>query len=183
MSWFNHNAAAIQALCSIAGLVIACFLVALTAWYVRLTREIARSSLEQVKHIREAARLSQVQSARALGSLALRLRVGLGDLDSEVPKHTPLRAFSSMTERDIDDLEALAREVDNRAIFSAGDAVGALRVLQQLIQEAKGTDERLGWRPTEEQRKSWKKAFEAANRSLQEIETACRGGDRHLTPL
>lgn len=70
MSWFKENAAAIQALSSVAGILVAGVLAWLTYRYVRHTRDIAMSSLEQVKHIRGAARISQRQSAHALKSLA-----------------------------------------------------------------------------------------------------------------
>lgn len=49
MKWLNENAAAIQVLSGIAVLVVTGLLAWLTSRYVRLTREIANSSLEQVK--------------------------------------------------------------------------------------------------------------------------------------
>lgn len=55
MKWLNENAAAIQVLSGIAVLVVTGLLALLTSRYVRLTREIANSSLEQVKLIRESA--------------------------------------------------------------------------------------------------------------------------------
>ena len=76
MNWFNENAAAIQALSSVAGLLVTGVLAWLTSRYVRLTRDIATSSLEQVKHIKEAAHVVLQQNAHALESLALRMRVG-----------------------------------------------------------------------------------------------------------
>lgn len=101
MNWFKDNAAVIQALSSVAGLVITGVLAWLTWRYVRLTRDIASSSLEQVKHIRDAGRVILQQNARALGSLALRIRVGLGHLNSETPNHKELRAFALLTDREI----------------------------------------------------------------------------------
>lgn len=59
----------------IAVLVVTGLLAWLTSRYVRLTREIANSSLEQVKLIGESARVDLQHNASALKALALRLRV------------------------------------------------------------------------------------------------------------
>lgn len=173
MNWFKENAAAIQALSSVAALLVAGVLAGLTAWYVWLTRGIATSSLEQVKHIRETARVIQQQNARALESLALRIRVALGQLNSDAPKHKELRAFSLLTEHDIADLQVLARQVDDRAIISTSDVAGPLRVIHGMLQRAKDINEGTGWTPTEQEVGSWKTAMETAHRILQEVETTC----------
>lgn len=173
MNWFNENSAAIQALSSMAGLLVAGVLAWLTSRYVWLARDIALLSLEQVKHIKEAARVVLQQNARALESLALCLRVALGQLSSEAPKHKELRAFSLLTERDITDLEVLARQVDGRTITSASEAAMSLRVVHGMIRKAKSINEGTGWMPPEQEAKGWKKAIEASHRALQEIETGC----------
>lgn len=98
MKWLNENAAAIQALSGLAVLVVTGLLAWLTSRYVRLTREIANSSLEQVRLIRESARVDLQHNASALKALALRLRVGLGQqLNPEAPNDRHLRAFAILT--------------------------------------------------------------------------------------
>jgi hypothetical protein len=176
MNWFRDNAAVIQALSSAAGLVVTGVLAWLTWRYVRLTRDIASSSLEQVKHIREAGRVMLQQNAKALESLALRIRVGLGQLNSATPNHKELRAFALLTDREIADLQALARQVNSRAITSASDAAAHLRVIHDTVQTSKGIDEAMGWIPTAEDAGRWKRAIEGAHRALQEIEAACHQG-------
>jgi len=166
VSWFKDNAAVIQALSSIAGLVVTGVLAWLTWNYVRLTRE-------QVKHIREASRAILRQNATALEYLALRLRTGLGQYLPATPNHKDLRAFASLGERDIADLQILARQVNDRAIISASDAAAHLRVILDMVQTAKGINEAMGWIPTAAEAGRWKTAFEGAHRALQEIETAC----------
>ena len=54
MDWFAKNAAAIQAIAAIVTVVVTLGLAAITYWYVRVTREIANSSAEQVRQMREA---------------------------------------------------------------------------------------------------------------------------------
>lgn len=173
MEWLNRFAPAIQALSSVLGLLVAGVLVWLTTRYVRLTPDIAASSLEQVKHIREAGRVIQRQNARALESLALRIRMALGGLNSEAPNHGEFRAFTGLTEQDTAYLQVLARQVNDRAINSTCEAVGHLRVILGVLQAVKDIDLGTGWIPTAQEITKWKRAMESAHRALQEIETAC----------
>jgi hypothetical protein len=173
MEWLNRFAPAIQALSSVVGLLVAGVLVWLTTRYVRLTRDIAASSLEQIKHIKEAGRVIQQQNARALETLALRIRVSLGRLNSEAPNHSELRAFTDLKEQDIADLQALARQVNNLTITSASEAAALLRIILGMLQTASEINVGTGWIPTAQDVTRWKKAMESAHRALQEIETAC----------
>jgi hypothetical protein len=174
MNWFKENAAAVQAFASLASLIVAAILAWLTFRYVRLTKAIADSSLEQVKHIREAAELARRQNAQALASLALRLRTIFGGLNADVPTHRQLRGFSQFSEGEIADIEALARQVGGSVLDSASRAVPALRTMQGMIQRAKEINESLGWIPTPQETQTWRKAVEEAHRGLQEIEVACQ---------
>ena len=123
---------------------------------------------------REAGRVILQRNASALGSLALCIRVGLGQLNSETPNHRELRAFALLTDQGIADLQALAREVNDLAITSASEAAQHLRVIYEMLQTAKQIHEAMGWIPTREDARRRKKAVEGAHRGLQEIETACR---------
>lgn len=175
MNWLNDNAAAIQALSGVAVLVVTGLLARLTSRYVRLTRDIANSSLEQVRLLRESMRADLQHNASALHALALGLRTGIGQqLDPETPKHNQLRAFAILTEREITDLQALANRVGGQAITSAGEAAGHLRVIHEMVQTAKGISEAMGWTPKAEDKARWRKAVEGADRSLQEIQVACQ---------
>jgi hypothetical protein len=174
MNWFKENAAAIQAFASIAALIVAIVLAWLTYRYVRLTRDIAASSLEQVKHIRQATEIERQQNALALASLALRIRTGLGGLNADVPRHKELRAYSQLTEREISDIEVLARKVGGPTLDSASNVVASLRVMQGMIQKAKEINEFIGWIPTQQEMQAWRRAMEDAHRGLQEMEMACQ---------
>ena len=125
--------------------------------------------------MREAGKALLRQSAQALGSLALRLRVSLGqELNPSTPNHKQLRAFALFTEQEITDLQVLARQVNGQAITSASDAAVHLRVISEMVQMAKGIKEARGWIPTPEETGRWKRAVEGAHRALQEIEAACQ---------
>lgn len=99
--------------------------------------------------------------------------MSLDQLNSDVPQHVELRAFSLLTDRDIADLEALARQADDHTITSASEAAMSLRVIHGMIQKAKDINERIGWLPTDQEMQRWKRAIENSHRSLQEIETVC----------
>lgn len=175
MKWLNENAAAIQALSGLAVLVVTGLLALLTWRYVRLTREIANASLEQIRLIRESARVDLQHNASALKALALRLRSGLGEqLNPDAPSDKQLRGFAILTEREIVDLQILAGRVNSQAITSASFAAAHLRVIHDMVQNVKRTNEGIGWNPDAAEKARWKKAIEGAHRALQEIETACQ---------
>jgi len=101
------------------------------------------------------------------------MRVALGQIGSDAPSHSELRAFSLLTENDIDDLSALARQVNDRTISAATEAAGPLRVIRAMIQKAKVTPSEVGWIPTNQEGVAWKRAVEDAHRHLQEVEVPC----------
>jgi hypothetical protein len=78
-----------------------------------------------------------------------------------------------LTEQDIVDLQALARQVNSQAITSASEAAGHLLVIYGMVQATKGINEAMGWIPNPEEAARWKRAVEGAHRALQEIESAC----------
>jgi hypothetical protein len=102
-------------------------------------------------------------------------------LASTTPNHRDLRAFALLGEREIADLQTLAKQVNGRAITSASDAAAHLRVILDMVQTAKGINEAMGWIPTTAETGRWKKAIEGAHRALQEIETACAAQTEFLS--
>jgi len=100
--------------------------------------------------------------------------VALGGLSSDAPRHKELRAFSLLTERDIADLQGLARQVNDRTVISSNEAVGPLRVIHGMLQKARDINEMTGWVPTGQEVRDWKAARENAERKLQEVEVASR---------
>jgi hypothetical protein len=170
VKWFSDHAPAIQAFASISGLIVAAVLAWLTGRYVYLTREIANSSLQQVQHLKDAARLSHQQNSRALWSLALRIRVSLAELDAAIPKHRQLRGYSLITTGDIVDMEALSRQIGGDAVVYAAKAAMSLRFILGLIEKAKSVNETTGWMASEDEVKKWKAAMEMAPQMLGQLE-------------
>jgi predicted negative regulator of RcsB-dependent stress response len=143
MDWFTRNSAAIQAIASIAGVIITAALVGVTYWYVRVTRTIANSSLAQVQEIQKATRASRDRNARALADLAVRIRNGLARLDADLPRADQIRAFTQVNESDITRLEVFASQVDYAPVLaSESTAVVAIREILGTVEHCQKTPSR-----------------------------------------
>ena len=174
MEWLDKHAGSVQALAAVGALLVTMALATLTGWYVRLTRSIASSALAQVEHLKLTTRTAQVQAARSLEALSVRIRVPLAQLSADSPAHAQLLEYNQLTNQEIADLEALARQVSEDAIRYAGKAVVSLRGILGLIEEAQSVNRATGWYANDNQTKTWKTAMEAGPRMLIELEKACR---------
>ena len=178
MDWFAKNSAAIQAIASIVGVIIAGVLAGVTYWYVRLTQEIARSSAEQVKQMREAAALGKMQERenqrqllQALQVLAKRSRASI---QATQFSYAGLRVFAQPTDVDVDDLERMSRQTGNDKISaSMNRAIIGLRHILPLVAKVRDIHPGLGWIPSSENQRYWQDAVNAAAQGLQELEEEC----------
>jgi len=174
VDWFAKNASAIQAIASVVGMLVTTVLAGITYWYVRVTREIAKSSAAQVQQMKEAAQTVQKRSVRTLGSLVSRLRNSLGQLSPDAPIHNQLRVFNEFNEGDITRLEAFVSQIDNGTILAAsGTATLAMREIFATIQECKRIPPEMGIQFSNAQIQSWIRARQDSDRSLHEIENEC----------
>lgn len=179
MGWFAKNSAAIQAIASIAGVLISLILAGITYWYVRITREVAQSSSEQVRGMREAfdrqqqeRREEQAQLARTLELLARRIR---SNIEAATFSHAGLRALAQPTSAEVTDLEILSRQLGNKTVLSAGNrAVVGLRHALSLVDRVKPIHPSIGWIPVEEERQFWNEAVEITVTNLRAIENECQ---------
>jgi hypothetical protein len=174
MEWLDRHAGAVQALASVATLVVTIVLACLTGWYVRVTKQIADSSLEQVEHIKSASRAAQLQAARSLDALSRRIRVPLASLASGPPSFDPLTSYALLNQKDVEDLEALARQVGDEAIVYAGKAAVSLRKLLAIIDDARSRNRTQGWMASQRQIAEWGEAIDAGPKMLDKIEAVCR---------
>jgi hypothetical protein len=174
MGWLNQYASAVQALAAVATLLVTATLAVLTGRYVRLTRRIADSALEQVEHLKITSRTTQQQAARALDALSKRIRVPLAGLDASSPRHDQLLDYSLLSQSDIGDLESLARQVSEDAIRYAGKAAVSLRKIMGLKEEAHRINRVTGWMPNPTQNREWREAMDAGPKMLSELENACQ---------
>ena len=174
MNWLRDNGAAIQAFASIGGLLITLVLAGLTAWYVRVTKTIATSALDQVKHLKETTRVAQQQAARSLEALSKRIRLPLVGLDPTAPKHRPLAEYGLLSQEDVTYLETLARDVNADAIRYAGKAAVSLRKILALMEQARQVNFGTGWIPSSDQIRDWREAMDAAPKMLTSLEATCQ---------
>jgi hypothetical protein len=174
LDWVSTNASAVQAFAALASLLVAAILAGLTAWYVKLTHAIAQSSLEQVRHLKQLSDLSRRKDALAAESLARRIRVPLADIRDLPPNHDRLRSYAQLAERDIGDLQSLARSVGGDAISHAAKAAVSLRSILNLLEKNRAVDVRVGWIPQSSELEEWRTALEAAPRMLELFEDVCR---------
>jgi hypothetical protein len=172
MNWLDQHAGSIQAIASIVAVSITAVLAVVTWRYVRLTRTIADSSVEQVRYIKEAAQAGQRQNLLALQHLAFRMRVTLEAVSLTRPG---ILSYSQPTENDVADLDALARLSPNTPILkSARTAVMALRNILKIVAIAQESD-RPGhaWTPAPKMESWWNDAKDVSLRSLHEIVNEC----------
>ena len=178
MDWFAKNAAAIQAIASIVGVLITAALAGITYWYVRVTREIAKSSADQTRQMKEAAELANHQMkenrrqlARNLRALAHRSRLSL---ESVVFNHSAMLSYTQPTEDDISEIQIMSRQTcDDKILLSANVAVVALRHVLAIVEKAGNIKPSAGWIPSQEDTQKWTKLSQGASKALQDIETQC----------
>lgn len=175
MNWFAQNAAAIQAVASIAGAIITAVLVGVTWRYVRLTGTIAASSVNQLQEMKATIRASNLRNVQVLSDLASRVRNSLGRLDADIPRENQLRPFTDVNESDVARLELFASQVDHVPIVAAeAAAVVAIREILGIIADARSVHPDAGWRISNERIARWRRAREESDRSLHEIENECQ---------
>lgn len=174
MNWLTSNSAAIQALASIATLVVTATLAILTARYVRLTKSMAGSAMDQVQHLKDASRALTVNAAQALSALSARLRIPLNDLKSRGVTQRALREYSLLTQDDIRTLEELARHVSPDASRYAGKAAVSLKKMAALMARASAVSETVGWMASIQELQDWNEAIGAGPKMLEALEAECR---------
>ncbi len=173
MDWLNRYSAAIQAVASGASLVVAAVLAFLTARYVRLTRDIASASSDQLAFLRASSAAMKRQQAYAMKALVHRLRSTLAELDQKHPEHREMMSFAHLRERDIEDFETLARAMDLGAATEAIKVVVPLRSILGLLGEAKAVNLSTGWTPRPDQRQQWENDLRDVAATLGVLEVSC----------
>lgn len=174
MDWFDFHSTGVQALAAVSNVAVAAILVALTARYVKLTREIARSATDQIAYMRELANASTKQQSAALAALAQRIRTPIGTLRPDSPDHETLYHFSQLDDDDVRALETLARGVDNQAITLASMAATPLHTIIAFIRQARSIALNYGWSPNETEMAKWYEAHQSALVRLDELIAHCR---------
>ncbi len=163
LAWLNQNAAAVQAMASIASVVVTIVLLGITWQYVGLTQELARAAREQL-------RFQQRTAASEAAQLITLIDVFLGTLkrfpssehdaeqirDVSLWKHADVSAFGSLA------ASILGTHADVRR------AIQRLNWLHNIVDQAQQT--------TREGGRSEQLPWEEWNRQLTEARTALQTG-------
>ncbi len=122
---------------------------------------------------REATKERRKQKAVALKTRSKRIRRSIEALDPGRPLHGQLIQFSILSVDDVDRLECLAEELSAEAAELAGTAALSLRVIEGMVQTARGTTAVVGWIPSGSEVKNYKAAIESSTRLLTRLEREC----------
>ncbi len=171
MTWLNTNAPAVQAAAAVASLLIAAVLAGVTWNYMRLTRSLVETARQQLEFIR-SDRASAIEERRQrLLSLILHIRMSATAVGANRSRGEEIRHVPLWSEKDQNDLRALAGSFGPQIAELAGEAARHLEVLRELSLTVKNTPAALGvdWDSFPWAR--WSKALEGAERCLQSVAT------------
>jgi hypothetical protein len=174
VNWLDTHAGSVQALAALASTVVTLVLAILTAKYVALTREIARTATEQADYLRSSAVSLRKENAVALEALAVRLRPPLVGLEATSPSHESLFKYSQLEPSDIVTLEALARAVSGDAVVMASKAATGLRTIHGFIEQARRINLSTGWILPTKASESYYTARQSALAELDDLARFCR---------
>jgi hypothetical protein len=182
--WLNNNSSAIQALASIAVLLVTAQLARLTARYVSLTKSIANTAAEQIGIIKENASAHLARSRDSMRTLAMRSRYSLETLDRVAPRHRQLAEFSGVTEADVQSLESHARDIGGTIMqLSTARAAISIRSVLGARARAAAVNYTTGWSAGEQESKEYASSIAAALESLKNIENVCEKPDSDFTRI
>lgn len=179
LTWLDAHAPAVQAFASIALLIASVVLAVLTARYVRLTKTIAESSVEEVRMLRESLVDARLRNRDSLRAHCQRLHASISVLHDTGPDHRQLHDYALVTERDIAHLESLANEHGAGAQAKASRAAIAIRFLLGWQARAAKTAPIIGLTPTPQDITDYVRARDDALTLLAAIAADIAAGSEH----
>ena len=171
IAWLNANSGAIQAIASLATLVVTLSLALLTAKYVKLTGLIAHAAAEQSRHLTESSKREGQLARSALQAHAARLLAAISSIDGQSPPDSRIRQLSELSAGDIDQLEALARVISTEDLAHAALAALALKSILGLVQRVQATNKSTGYHYTDPEIADYLSALKEAKGELSHLTT------------
>lgn len=158
LNFLNQNAGAIQAVATVILVIITCL-------YVRLTNRLSNIAKEELEFLRKA---EQVKKSQLLAVLKT-LRICLGELPVDPKDGEKIRKVTIWEDRDLNDLQQLASDLDIYAGQTVAIVINSLRWLKEQVDMVKNTNPKLGanWHkfPWEE----WNKNLTHAKENIVEV--------------
>ena len=168
IAWLDAHAGAVQALATVV-------LVAVTFWYVRITRDISISARKQLLQATQVIEASRRESRRSFLAMTHRFLGEISSLPIPVNDGPIVRNTVAWADRELRDFETLARSVDDVEPEQVSKVVGSLKGLALTIRALQEVPVAHGKRFTSFEISLWQGNLETARDGLQRISDAIDG--------
>jgi len=162
LDWLNHYASAIQAISTVV-------LVCITAWYVALTRALAKTASEQLRGQREAAEARRRELQTSIHYLSAIMETLPGPTSDQRFIANAIVHVPDWGDFDFGLFRSLASEVGLRAGTSASVVESRMKRLADQVKSVKSVDPRVGFNWDHFDWRVWNNALIESREALQEI--------------
>src|SRR5208283_1486858 len=166
--WLNSNASAIEAITSIASVLVTVVLAFITARYVVLTKTLAEAANAQLLGQVEASRARRRKLASHINFL-LEIIESLPDSSRWSQADSIMRNSTNWDDFDFADFRALASEVSDAASSYAALVESKMRWMAERVNEIKSTPSAHGYDWRAFRRPEWDEALRVARHALGSI--------------
>lgn len=166
IEWLNANSGAVQAVATVV-------LVGITAWYVKLTRDLARTTREQLEHALQLRDEQQKESKTQFRTLIQSLIDTLEEFPERMPPPVPeLTSVSLWTPEEELALVTLSARLLPQHAELAGETRRYIAWLRDLVQRTRKRDPKSGQRYGGATVDHYSDFLEGAIKSLEILRTA-----------
>jgi hypothetical protein len=181
ITWLNANSNAVEALGSVAAVLVSLgslsvtiVLARLTRKYVALTNTIAAATQAQAEFNSALQREAKEAATESLYHHAQRLKGVVNALPKDKPAVEQLRHFNLFGEGDLTELQRLTQLVGGEVYRQTTIALTGLRWLLGLIDRIKATSEGAGYVLSHQEESSYSRSVELLTQELATIVETCR---------
>jgi hypothetical protein len=181
ITWLNANSNAVEALGSVAAVLVSLgslsvtiVLARLTKRYVALTTTIAAATKAQAEFNSALQREAKEAAAESLYHHAWRLKGVVNALPKDKPAVDQLRHFNLFGEGDVAELQRLTQLVGGEVYRQTTLAITGLHWLLGLIDRIKATSEGAGYVLSPQEQTSYRRSVELLTQELATIVETCR---------
>jgi hypothetical protein len=181
ITWLNANSNAVEALGSVAAVLVSVgslsvtiVLARLTRRYVALTNTIAAAAKAQAEFNSALQREAKEAATESLYHHAQRLKGVVNALPKDRPAVEQLRHFNLFGEGDLTELQRLTQLVGGEVYRQTTVALTGLRWLLGLIDRIKATPEGSGYVLSTQEERSYDRSVELLTQELATIVETCR---------
>jgi hypothetical protein len=181
ITWLNANSNAVEALGSVAAVLVSLgslsvtiVLARLTRKYVALTNTIAAATTAQAEFNSALQREAKEAATESLYHHAQRLKGVVNALPKDKPAVEQLRHFNLFGEGDLTELQRLTQLVGGEVYRQTTVALTGLRWLLGLIDRIKATSDGAGYIVSSQEESSYSRSVELLTQELATIAETCR---------